>query len=248
MVVAFWRITYLETTVSNINRYDEAVRKFGLGASHHLLLTEAAPGETVLEIGPATGYMTRLLREKGCIVDIVEIDGEAARQAAVHARQAYIGSVEDAALLGRIQSRYDAVLFADVLEHLKDPRRVLEEIRLKLKPSGRVLASIPNVAHWTVRWKLLLGQFHYEEIGLLDRTHLRFFTLQTARELFEESGYHIVSLRFTVGVLPIVRSQLNQLRRFLVSRFPSLFAWQFIIDARPTNDASVKAGTPLAGG
>lgn len=233
--------------MNDVNRYDEAVRKYGLGQSHHLLLGRTNPGETVLEIGSATGYVTRLLRERGCVVDLVELDQAAARQAAVHARQAYVGSVEDVMLLQRIQSRYDTILFADVLEHLKDPRRVLKEVRAKLKPHGRILASIPNVAHWTVRWKLLRGQFHYEDIGLLDRTHLRFFTLKTTRELFEESGYRIVSLRFTEGLLPIVRSRLRRLRHLLVATLPGLFAWQFIVEAQPTDDAG-NAARLRAGG
>lgn len=233
----------MEAAVSDVKRYDDAVRRLGLGASHRLLLAEVEPGETILEIGPATGYMTRLLREKECIVDIVEIDKESAREAAVHSRHAYVGSVGDAFFLEQIRQQYDTILFADVLEHLPNPQRVLEMVWAKLKPNGRILASIPNVAHWTVRWKLLLGQFRYEETGLLDRTHLRFFTLQTAQELFEESGYHIVSLRFTEGLLPTERFRLNYLRPFLVSRFPSLFAWQFIIEARPRDDVSVKAKT-----
>ena len=83
---------------------------------------------------------------------------------------------------------YDAILFLDVLEHLRDPDGVLRAARDWLRPGGRVLCSLPNVAHWRVRLALARGRFDYTENGLMDATHLRWFTRRTARELLTRAG------------------------------------------------------------
>ena len=104
----------------------------------------------------------------------------------------FVGSVDDAAVRERLSpDGYDVVLFLDVLEHLAHPEEVLIAARGWLRPRGIVLCSIPNVAHWRVRLSLLRGRFDYEDVGLLDRTHLRWYTRRTARELVAGAGYQI---------------------------------------------------------
>jgi len=89
-------------------------------------------------------------------------------------------------VLGRIPrgAAFDGVVFKDVLEHVADPAALLRDARSLLRPGGRVIASIPNVAHWTVRLRLLFGHFDYTPTGLLDATHLRFFMEASVRALF----------------------------------------------------------------
>ena len=87
----------------------------------------------------------------------------------------------------------DCWIFGDTLEHLKDPWRVLRAIRANLPISGCVVACIPNAQHWSVVTRLALGDFRYEDSGLLDRTHLRWFTRQTIIELFSDCGFAIVA-------------------------------------------------------
>lgn len=84
---------------------------------------------------------------------------------------------------------FDVAVFGDILEHLRNPWRVLEATRQILKPEGYVVASIPNIAHGAIRLALLQGRFEYAQLGILDDTHLRFFTRQTVEHLFEQSGY-----------------------------------------------------------
>jgi SAM-dependent methyltransferase len=97
--------------------------------------------------------------------------------------------------LANVEGPFDVVLAGDVLEHLVDPRRVLADARSLLAPGGYVVASVPNVAHVDVRMALLCGRFAYRETGLLDATHLRFFTHDTLLELFERAGLAVARVR-----------------------------------------------------
>jgi tellurite resistance protein len=147
----------------------------------------------VLDVGCSTGYLAEEIadRRSGKVTGI-EISPTAAEEARDHCERVIIGDIETLDLdeaLG--EDTYDIVLFADVLEHLTDPEAVLRKVRPFVAPGGRVVASIPNVAHISVRLALLAGEFRYRETGLLDRTHLRFFTRETIEDLFEASGYVI---------------------------------------------------------
>lgn len=213
--------------------YAAIVEQHGLGENHLKLLNLVGHNQRVLEVGPASGYMTKVLLEQlGCNVDCVEIDPAAAALAQAYSRRMVVGSIEDPKTLEVLADNYEVAIFGDVLEHLVDPAKVVRTVREKLSARGRVIASIPNVAHWTIRLALLRGKFNYTETGLLDETHLRFFTLQTARSLFESAGYKIVGIDFTRGPMPLdqwVHSE--RWKRWLIGRFPGLFGFQFIIEA-----------------
>lgn len=147
----------------------------------------------MLEFGCATGYMSAVLKQRnGCSVVGIEISSDAAELAREHCDQVIVGDAEtldyDSVLEGE---RFDAIVFADVLEHLREPGEVLSRIRPFLAEEGEMIASIPNVAHASLRLALLGGEFRYRELGLLDDTHLRFFTRATVQDLFEEAGYVI---------------------------------------------------------
>jgi 2-polyprenyl-3-methyl-5-hydroxy-6-metoxy-1,4-benzoquinol methylase len=90
--------------------------------------------------------------------------------------------------------RFDVVTFGDVLEHLRDPAEVLTRVKPLIAPTGYLVASIPNVAHRSLRLSLLFGEFDYGDMGLLDRTHLRFFTIRTIEKMMDESGFQIVDM------------------------------------------------------
>ncbi len=152
-------------------------------------------GARVLEVGPGDGVVgTWLTTHKGCRVIGVEYVAAAAAVAAATFEHMIIGSIEDGQVQDQVRSLapYDVIIFADVLEHLVDPWGVLCALRPLLNPGGRVLISVPNIAHWTARLNLLLGRFDYTEGYLMDRTHLRWFTWKSARELAARSGYRIV--------------------------------------------------------
>jgi hypothetical protein len=134
------------------------------------------------------------------------------------------------------------VLLLDVLEHLVQPESVLAQIRGALKENGRLVVSLPNVANISVRLALLLGRFPYAERGILDRTHLHFYTRKSSRALLEDSGWEIVEAKTTVMPLELVLGLAagNRLMRAITevlalctAVFPGLLGYQFVYLARP---------------
>ncbi|RAM51849.1 MAG: methyltransferase [Hapalosiphonaceae cyanobacterium JJU2] len=146
----------------------------------------------VIDFGCATGYFARLLSSKGCQVTGIEINAKAAKIAEEYCEEVIVADLDFVNLRDILSGQtFDVAVFGDILEHLRNPWRILEETRQILQPGGYVIASIPNIAHGAIRLALLQGKFEYTELGILDNTHLRFFTRQTVRELFERSGYFV---------------------------------------------------------
>jgi GT2 family glycosyltransferase/2-polyprenyl-3-methyl-5-hydroxy-6-metoxy-1,4-benzoquinol methylase len=173
-------------------KYDIDVDLAHKNSSQTQLVLLTGRSKKVLDVGTSTGYVARALRERGCTVTGLEIDPEAAKQAARFCDRMIVGDVEELDLEETFAAdRFDVVIFGDVLEHLVDPEAVLLRTARVLAPNGYVVASIPNVTHGSVRLSLMAGEFRYTDTGLLDRTHLRFFDRQGVEELFEDTGYAI---------------------------------------------------------
>lgn len=194
----------------------------------------------VLEVGTATGYFSFEMTKRGCTVTGIEKDPEMAKVARSYCSKMLIGDIESINLedLGQ----YDAIICADVLEHLREPRKTLQQLHSLLKPEGRIIISLPNIAHVWVRINLLLGYFDYEKSGILDETHLRFFTLKSAKKLAADAGLKVVSISVTPAPLPLLFSatgkgrSLSFLHRFnweLAKLMKTLFGYQFILECRP---------------
>ena len=132
-------------------------------------------GVRVLDVGCATGALTSVVnRGKGNQVLGVEPDASRARAANAHDIEVVCGVLDDE--LCRSRGPFDVIVLADVLEHVPAPADLLDLAHEALRPAGLILVSVPNVAHWTVRAKLLLGRFDYAPSGIMDATHLRWFT------------------------------------------------------------------------
>jgi SAM-dependent methyltransferase len=145
-------------------------------------------GSRVLELGPATGYMTHAFKERGCAVVGIELDPEMAARATQFTERMIVGDIDDLDLEAELgDERFDAIVAADVLEHLRDPLKAINDLKAFLKPDGCFVISFPNVAHGSVRLALLSGRFDYRDIGLLDATHLRFFTRESFEEMLDEA-------------------------------------------------------------
>jgi len=149
----------------------------------------------IVEVGCSTGALARAYRgsHPECLYIGVEIDpdyAEAARKVCSEVHAGDVESMPDAQFAEIFAS--DCVIFGDTLEHLRDPWRVLRRVRPLLPPGGKILACLPNAQHWSVQLRLACGLFRYEDAGLLDRTHLRWFTRITALELFQGSGYRVI--------------------------------------------------------
>lgn len=182
--------------MENALRYESHIDLSNENNAHTLQILLTGEGKKVLEVGPAAGYITEALRQRGCRVTCVEFDPEAAKVAAEYAERMIVGDIEKLDFEREFaEEQFDVVMYGDVLEHLVDPDAVLRKTREILAPDGYVVASIPNVAHASLRLALLDGDFRYTEIGLLDRTHLRFFTRDSIAEMFHNTGYQVDDLR-----------------------------------------------------
>lgn len=156
----------------------------------------------VLEIGCGAGALARAYLERNPAAQYVgvELSEGATREAAGIAHRVIAGDIEQTQVrvaLDRMRgdAGFDVLVFGDVLEHLRDPWRLLAELRGYMVPGGVCVACIPNVAHWSVVQQQINGRWDYAEAGLLDRTHLRFFTLETAIELFRAAGWTVLDAK-----------------------------------------------------
>jgi O-antigen biosynthesis protein len=182
--------------------YDLTVDASAENNTHAFALGMIGYNKTVLEVGCATGYFTKVLTEFGCKVVGLEIDPDAAKLAEQWAERVVVGNVDDPATWEEVDDEaFDVVTFGDVLEHLNDPLAALRNAVAKLTPTGFVVTSVPNVAHGDLRLLLLRGSFRYSDTGLLDRTHIRFFTLESIRQLLYEAGLVIVDTQRVIAPL-----------------------------------------------
>lgn len=161
---------------------------FGFDNTMSLIAKELDPNSTVLEFGPASGRLTKYMTEKKCCqVYIVEIDEEAAAIAKKYAKDAVVGDIQEYKWLEQFEKiRFDFILFADVLEHLYDPRKVLRQASTLLKSDGKIIFSVPNIAHNSIIIDLMKNKFDYQPTGLLDETHIRFWTQEIIEEVLKE--------------------------------------------------------------
>ena len=217
--------------------YADLVAAHGLSAAHRLVLEDVPDGARVLDVGCATGYLAAELSGRGCTVDGIEVDPAAAAAGPRPLPRGHRRRPRSAVHPSRGRSGCspargpDIIICADVLEHLRDPWTVLAWLRTLLAPGGRAVISVPNIAHWTARRALLRGRFDYADHGLLDRTHLRFFTRASAAELARRAGFAVRAERLAGAPLPLESRvpALGRVRDRCVRRYPELLALQFVL-------------------
>ena len=206
--------------------------------SHSLVVSMVGENKRVLELGCAEGSTTRVLQARGCHVTGIEIDCEAAQVARNFADRVLVQDLDGAHFEAELAGeRFDVVLSADVLEHLRDPGRCLRACSRLLKPGGEVVLSVPNVAHADVRLALLEGHFDYTDSGLLDDTHLRFFTRSSLRQLLEDCG--LIELELQRVTRPIRGTEVTTISDpspEVLARLrsdPESQTYQFVVRAAP---------------
>lgn len=191
------------------------------------------PPSRVLDLGCGPGWLAERMTRAGhqvVGVDLVESQGVGARMS-----RFVQCDLERGLTLDRDEC-FDVVVAADVLEHLRDPERLLREALRHLRPGGLVLASVPNVSHWYVRARVALGLFSYDQRGILDRSHIRFFTRRSFLQLARRCQLEVVT-KFHTGLPlePLGFRPSSAVSRFvkavdavLVQLRPTLFAYQFV--------------------
>jgi len=198
--------------------------------THSLVVGYCGSNKRVLEVGCSTGYVSRALQERGCRVTGIELDATAAAEARRWCERVVVGDIETLDL-DQLDSGYDVLLLADVLEHLRDPVAALQRLRPLLSPSGYAVISVPNVANWAMRLGLLAGRWNYTDRGILDNTHLRFFTLRTIRSTLTEGGFQVRTLDLSCPVPLNPPVTVSRLAHSLGHLRPSFFAYQFVLVA-----------------
>lgn len=210
------------------------------GDSLALIARKITRGSRVLELGAATGYFSRFLKEElGCTVDGVELDAAMAERASAYCEKLLVADLGKERLLDHFNAAaYDFIVCADVLEHLYSPAALLEQLPALLRPGGKVAVSIPNVGYAGLILDLIAGDFQYRDEGLLDRTHIRFFTRGSFTGILETLGYEVEAVE------PVVRAFEDSeffgrldlypvpLKNYLFTR-PDADAYQFVFVARP---------------
>jgi 2-polyprenyl-3-methyl-5-hydroxy-6-metoxy-1,4-benzoquinol methylase len=198
-------------------------------SAHQLVLNYCARAATVLDVGCSAGALGRRLAEAGAVVDGIEHDPDAAAEARRWYREVHVGDVETMGI--SLGGPYDAVLCADVIEHLRAPEALLRCLRPLLAPNGRLVISTPNIANWSMRLLHLAGRWDYQDRGIMDKTHLRFFTRRTLEALIETAGYQVVHLDVTVPLPVLRREPFNRGAHTLGLLFKGLLAYQFVVVA-----------------
>lgn len=212
------------------------------GSSHRILIRlirrYAKRGGTLLDLGAAGGELGEAVREHFRRTVGFEFQVDCLCDLRTRFSQALITDLET---VKQLPAPVDAIVLADVLEHLRDPRAILRLVRESLAPNGYLFVSVPNIANITVRLGLLFGIFEYRERGILDETHLRFYTMRTIRRELENAGFRIVMvsgssvpLRLIIGgYTPEVLLRIGELLLTWVTRlWKSLFAYQIILVAQ----------------
>ena len=199
-----------------------------------LNLIPAVSSGYALDVGCSTGYLSKLLSQKGYKVAGIEINEDSAKKAEKFCSRVVISDLDKVLISSLFDiGTFDLIVYGDVLEHLKNPWLVLHESRKLLNENGYIVASIPNIAHGAIRLSLLNGQFNYSNYGLLDNSHIRFFTKDSVISLFEKSGYKIEELDRTI--YPIFSDRDSLVVPYVCSSSFSQELIQFIEDSEESS-------------
>ena len=191
------------------------------------LLPEDSQIQKVLEVGcgvGSTGYSLKQ-EKKAAQVFGIEINEKLKAEAEKNLDRVIIGNIEKLELPFE-KEYFDCIIFADVLEHLYDPWFVLKKIKPFLKTGGFVLASIPNVQHWSVLFDLIRGKWEYKDEGILDNTHIRFFTKKSIVNMFGDTGFEITKIHCSMGKM------VRLINTISLCLFNNLFSFRYLVLAR----------------
>lgn len=222
--------------------YEKIFKEHGLSTTQQEILNLVGKGKTVLEIGPSAGYMTDIFLKNGCVVDIVENNKKAFVKIPKSVRKALNYSIDDQNIQKFLGRDYDFIIMADVLEHLVDPQKSLRTLYKIAQNKTKLVISLPNVACWAMRKQLFLrGDFEYQSSGLLDKTHLHFYTPKSLPKILSENGWILEKMLGTITRLPFEQSISRWLilgwlykkfiRSKLIDRFKNLSYYHFLVIA-----------------
>lgn len=183
--------------------YEQIFKQHGFSETQQQIIDLVGKNKTVLEIGASAGYMTRSFLGNNCTIDVVEIDKNALSKLPKEVRKKINHSIEDQAIKKILSHDYDFIIMADVLEHLINPKQALKVLNEVASKNCCLIVSLPNIASWVMRKQLFFkGDFEYQESGILDKTHLHFYTVNTLPKFLEEFGWKVESIIGSIIRLP----------------------------------------------
>jgi predicted TPR repeat methyltransferase len=213
------------------------------GSSHRILIElirrHARRGGVLLDLGAAGGELGSAVRDHFDRTIGFEYNVDCVGQLAGRFDQIVIADLEKVKSLPR---NVRAIVLADVIEHLRDPATALKLVRRALADDGHMFVSVPNIANITVRLGLLFGVFEYRDRGILDYTHLRFYTMRTIKREVENAGFHIEEIRGSSVPIRLIAGKYTpefllrigeRLLTWLTRLWRGLFAYQIILVAVP---------------
>ena len=195
------------------------------------IFEQVPAGSIVLEIGCGSGRLANILTIwKKCRVYCVDKDPIISSFAKGKCIEVLNNDIENTDLPYE-KGVFDCIIIGNVLEHMIEPLQVLTRLKKYLKKDGLLIYSVPSIVNWHSRLTICLGKFEYEDGTVFERTHLRFFTLRSAKNLALDSGYHIILLDVTPSIY-LYREKLNFLWYWMAKGWKNLFADEFIIIAK----------------
>ena len=193
----------------------------------------------ILDIGCGAGDTGEILTGQGYVVDGITLSEEEKQVAGKVLRNVYVHNVEQG-LPNTMTDKYDVIILSHVLEHICYPQRLLKDVRERLSPEGILIIALPNLMHYNSRWKLTMGNFKYQEYGIWDYTHFRWYTFRSAQEMLKENNYTVEKADVS-GWIPFEHrlkyitpaGVRNGLFKVLKKISPGLFGFQLLYVARP---------------
>lgn len=189
----------------------------------------------VLDIGCGAGDNARILNSKNFIIEGITISNAEARVAKEFCKKVYVFNLENG-LPEEVKShQYDYIICSHILEHIQNPKLLLNDIYHSLKKSGKLIVALPNIFHYASRWQLVLGEFKYEESGIWDNTHVKWYSYQSGATLITEHNFKIIDQKVTgdVPLASLVKKILSQKNSEKLAGIfhrisPGLFGYQII--------------------
>lgn len=214
--------------------------------SHSIIAKQALGSKNILDVGCGVGYIGRAIKEQQkCDIDGIDIDKTALEIAKKYYDQIYlmkIGDQTDKVFLNFLKNskKYDCIVCGDIIEHLPDPGYIISILTKKLAPNGKILVSIPNIAHIDVVANLINGRFNYGETGILDNTHLRFWTESSFYDFIENINEHYnTSLSPKLIGKTIVEHPILDTRYFRKICGEEIFTFQNIFELKSTKHPTI---------
>lgn len=207
--------------------------------AHSVILSKIRCGSKVLDLGCVSGYLGNYITlNKNCEVWGVDYDQDLAKKAKKVIKKVFVSNLDHLTRLKLPKHGFDFILLADVLEHVLFYEKLLKEIKSYMKTDGKLIISTPNIAHLSIRFNLLFGRFNYQEKGILDRTHVHFFTKKSLIQLLKKQGYIVEDLDYSAdfGQIPYIGRFLRHLSKnlqyFITERLETILAVQFIFTCK----------------